>query len=117
MECKEELRKAGFPLHVRKVMAILMDRSDKVDKEEVVAVLHKDPGRYASLYSNDGVREASYVIGRSMFETNNIPLHWVEPCKKDVDEVWVPSHFNVDTFTKAGINASTIHVVRVKQSG
>jgi hypothetical protein len=56
--------------------------------------------------------EPDYVIGRSMYETDRIPSGWVDQCNDEVDEIWVPSHFNVDTFSKAGVNSSKLFVVR-----
>lgn len=51
--------------------------------------------------------EASYHIGRTMFETNSIPISWVEPLNA-MDEVWVPSDFNVKTFARAGVDPAKI---------
>lgn len=41
-------------------------------------------------------------IGRTMYETDRIPPEWVEACN-EMDEVWVPSTFNVHTFARAGV--------------
>ena len=48
-------------------------------------------------------RRASYNIGRTMFETDRIPDSWVEQCNK-MDEIWVPSKFNLETFTNSGVS-------------
>ena len=45
---------------------------------------------------------ASYSIGRSMFETDGLPSHWVSAANK-LDELWVTSAFNRDTFRDAGV--------------
>src|SRR5262249_59992479 len=45
---------------------------------------------------------ASRHIGRTMFETDRIPASWVEPCN-EMDEIWVPSAFNVQTFARSGV--------------
>lgn len=42
-----------------------------------------------------------YVIGVSMLESDRINADWVAGCNR-VDEVWVPSQFNWETFTKSG---------------
>jgi glycosyltransferase involved in cell wall biosynthesis len=47
----------------------------------------------------------------SMFETDKIPAHWIEPCNELVDEIWVPSKFNVETFNASGVNASKLRVL------
>jgi glycosyltransferase involved in cell wall biosynthesis len=41
-------------------------------------------------------------IGRTMFETDRIPDGWLEKCTA-MDEVWVPSFFNVETFVRSGV--------------
>ncbi len=45
---------------------------------------------------------ARRLIGRTMFETDRIPDGWVERCNA-MDEVWVPSTFNLETFRRAGV--------------
>jgi glycosyltransferase involved in cell wall biosynthesis len=110
-ECKEELRKIGLPASTRKIMGLLM-QGDFRNKGDFALVIHRDPGRYSffknSLSYNE---EPDYVIGRSMYETDRIPSGWVDQCNDEVDEIWVPSHFNVDTFSKAGVNSSKLFVV------
>ena len=44
----------------------------------LVRFLHHDPGRYSSF---GGLGEtAKYTVGRSMYETDSVPAHWVELC-------------------------------------
>ncbi|MHC1745272.1 MAG: glycosyltransferase [Syntrophobacteraceae bacterium] len=45
---------------------------------------------------------AVYCIGRTMFETDRIPEEWVAACNR-MDEIWVPSEFNVRTFAGSGV--------------
>jgi len=45
---------------------------------------------------------ARRLVGRTMFETDRIPDGWVERCNA-MDEVWVPSSFNLETFLRAGV--------------
>jgi glycosyltransferase involved in cell wall biosynthesis len=45
---------------------------------------------------------ARRLVGRTMFETDRIPDGWVEKCNA-MDEVWVPSAFNLETFARAGV--------------
>ena len=54
--------------------------------------------------------EASYVIGRTMFETDSLPNNWVEACSQ-LDEIWVPSRFNKETFRMAGVPEEKIRIV------
>lgn len=62
----------------------------------VTAVVHT-PG-----YALRRVPDADFTIGRTMFETDRLPPDWVTQINL-LDEVWVPSTFNVDTFTSAGV--------------
>ena len=41
-------------------------------------------------------------IGYTMLEVNGLPKEWVRQAN-EMDEVWVPSHFNVETFINAGV--------------
>ena len=56
-------------------------------------------------YRNDG----KYKIGYTMLETTGIPKEWVKQCNM-MDEVWVPSHFNENTFRDSGVKVP-IHVI------
>ncbi len=53
---------------------------------------------------------ARFRIGRTMFETDRIPDGWAERCNA-MDEVWLPSEFNRDTFASAGVDPHKIRVV------
>jgi glycosyltransferase involved in cell wall biosynthesis len=48
--------------------------------------------------------------GRTLFETDRIPDAWVEVCNS-VEEVWVPSQFNLETFTASGVDSERLHVI------
>jgi len=49
-------------------------------------------------------------VGYTTFETDSIPEPWVESCNS-MDEIWVPSHFNLETFSRAGVLREKIHVI------
>lgn len=63
------------------------------------------PGYYFSRASN-----ARANIGRTMFETDKIPAAWVNVCN-NMDEVWVPTHFNLETFAAAGVRKDKLFVI------
>ena len=44
-----------------------------------------------------------------MLETTGIPKEWVKQCNM-MEEVWVPSHFNEETFRDSGVKVP-IHVI------
>lgn len=54
--------------------------------------------------------DADFNIGRTMFETDRIAPDWVAACNR-MDEVWVPSQFNVDSFASSGVERSKLFVV------
>jgi glycosyltransferase involved in cell wall biosynthesis len=45
-------------------------------------------------------------IARTMFEGHRLPLGWVN-CLAEMDEIWVPSAFNVESFARAGLKTPT----------
>ncbi len=49
-------------------------------------------------------------VARTMFETDRIPDDWVQMCNQ-MDQVWVPSQFNVETFSRSGVDADKLHAV------
>ncbi len=68
-----------------------------------VSVLHV-PG-----YAATRIHGASANVVRTMFETDSIPQDWVGRLNQ-MDEVWVPTSFNLETFADAGVTVP-IHVV------
>ena len=49
-------------------------------------------------------------IGCTIFETDRIPESWVGLCSA-MDEIWVPSRFNVSTFSSSGIDPGKLKVI------
>ena len=45
-----------------------------------------------------------------MFETDRIPDSWVFHCN-ELDEIWVPSHFNLETFAASGVARRKLRVL------
>jgi GT2 family glycosyltransferase len=50
-----------------------------------------------------------YKIGYTMLEVDGLPKEWVRQCNL-MDEVWVPSQFNVETFQSSGVTVP-IHII------
>jgi len=48
-----------------------------------------------------------FNIGRTMFESDSLPTEWVDKCNQ-MDEIWVPSQFNLDSFSKAGVKSEKL---------
>ncbi|MEW6772172.1 MAG: glycosyltransferase [Bacillota bacterium] len=57
----------------------------------------------------EGVRGA-VNIARTMFETDRIKPEWARALNR-MDEVWVPSRFNVETFSNSGVALEKLRVV------
>jgi glycosyltransferase involved in cell wall biosynthesis len=49
-------------------------------------------------------------IGRAMFETDTIPYLYQAHCNA-MDEVWVPSRFNLETFAAGGVDEKKLRLV------
>lgn len=87
-------------------------------QEALFAVLERtpvNPGRSAVVQhcTPDTFRNSlcgKVNIGRTMFETDRIPPGWVERCKQ-MDEIWVPSRFNIETFSMTGVPRHKLRAV------
>ncbi|MDA8400467.1 MAG: glycosyltransferase [Actinomycetota bacterium] len=51
----------------------------------------------------------AYRIARTMFETDRLEPSWTSTLAA-FDEVWVPSHFNLETFARAGVSVPLVVV-------
>ena len=52
---------------------------------------------------------AAWNVGRTMFETDSLPENWIVPCNS-MDEIWVPTDFNLETFRKAGVTVPLLKI-------
>ena len=93
---------AGLPPAEREALFRMQDRFDGL--REGVVISHNPAGGFVRL------PDAHYSIGRTMFETDRIAPEWVAACNR-MDEVWVPSRFNVETFANSGVERSKLVVV------
>lgn len=48
-------------------------------------------------------------VGRTTFETDGLPAGWIAKCNA-MDEIWVPSQFNLETFRAAGVTVPLLRV-------
>lgn len=104
----------GVPLNWSKTKASL-----KIEEENRLNQLTKIPEKKLSKVISitnifpDFYRRfeyADYHIGRAMYETEGIPKEWVAKCNM-MDEVWVPSSFNFETFSKAGVSKEKLFII------
>ena len=85
---------------------------------EIAARLHRLataplPRRFVHVMQSDGGSlarspRATRNIGRTMYEADRIPAAWVERCNQ-MDEVWVPSEFNVESFAASGVDREKLY--------
>lgn len=72
--------------------------------EPLVMVQHATIDSFGVVGQNVG-----YSIGRSMFETDGLPSHWVHGANA-LDELWVTGEFNRSTFAAAGVRVP-MHII------
>lgn len=75
-----------------------------------IAVLHI---AYAGICSvKDDESDSRYVISRSMYESDRIKTSEAARCnKRQINEVWVPTEFNVDSFAASGVEVQKLFKV------
>ena len=59
---------------------------------------------------NNLPEDSEFRVLRTMFETDQVAPLWVELIK-NMDEVWVPSQFNIETFHRSGVPLEKLKVV------
>src|SRR5450759_1329333 len=74
----------------------IMEVRRKAKDLDVTQVVY---GQGDVFFKNSG----SYRVGYSMLEVTGIPDAWVDQANA-LDEVWVPSQFNKESFTSSGVN-------------
>jgi glycosyltransferase involved in cell wall biosynthesis len=72
--------------------------------ERFVHVMHYGAAHFER--RQDAIRH----VGRTMWETDSLPPDWVPKCN-EMDEIWVPSDFNVETFARAGVIREKLHKI------
>ena len=78
------------------------------------AIAQEDPQDCISIiqfpaYAFEKLPQGRYHIGRTTFETDGLPAEWVDKCNL-MDEIWVPSTFNMQTFKAAGVSSTLFKV-------
>jgi 2-polyprenyl-3-methyl-5-hydroxy-6-metoxy-1,4-benzoquinol methylase/tetratricopeptide (TPR) repeat protein/glycosyltransferase involved in cell wall biosynthesis len=72
--------------------------------ERFVHVMHLAPAFYQK------VPGAVTNIGRANFGTDRLPIEWAPHCN-EMDEIWVPSDFNIDSFAFSGVDRKRLHKI------
>ncbi|MDD5763124.1 MAG: glycosyltransferase family 4 protein [bacterium] len=77
-------------------------------------VIQSPPDGFRKLYkwvNLDGLRFTKR-IGWTIFETDRIPPKWVDLCRQ-VDEIWVPTDFNIQTFSGCGVPVDRMKIIPI----
>jgi glycosyltransferase involved in cell wall biosynthesis len=87
----------------------------KQQRHRHAAICHSEPGAWSVPTPNYRtatcpIPGAALRIGRTMFETDRLPEGWVKRMAS-MDEIWVPSPFNLETFVTAGVPRGKLHIV------
>jgi len=93
---------AGLQESDRKTLFALRDEFENLNGG--IAISHNPANGFMR------VPNAEYHVGRTMFETDRISPVWVASCNQ-MDEIWVPSRFNVETFAASGVERDKLFVV------
>jgi len=116
-QCMKDMKGMELQPHLLRTLDRLISKSPSATAThvldsniELVAVLHHDPGRFDNFKTRHNF-ETLLVVGRSMYETDTIPHDWLRGCSLEVDELWVPSAFNMETFSSAGVDEAKLFVV------
>jgi len=74
--------------------------NNKVDYDSVI--IHHTPESWKPIF--DQISRGKKVYGLTTWETTRLHPVWVDFINNSVDEVIVPSKFNIDTFKQSGVN-------------
>ena len=84
------------------------ERTKLNPKLQNIVILHSTP----TDWKNINVKGADYIIGMTIFETNAIPSRWAKICNESwIDEIWLPSKFNINTFSKSGVYKKKLRLI------
>lgn len=98
------------PEQTNRILELCRKRSDSGGRTLIVNLPAASPAdnTYRRIRErNDGFKR---YIGYTMMETGNLPAGWAEACRY-MDEIWVPTAFNKETFSRNGVPENKIKVV------
>lgn len=86
----------GLPEDTRNLLSTLLASGEAMGDAADVFICHSEPGawnppRYSTSLCPPTYSD-SYVIGRTMFETDRTPQGWEERMNR-MDEIWVPTQY------------------------
>lgn len=91
---------AGLPAEIRNMLSAISGK----EVGEKGPIIHIREAQ--DFHPIDG----RYNIGFTMLETDRLPPLWVEKCNR-MEQVWVPSTFNMESFLKSGVHPEKLRLV------
>lgn len=96
------------PFIDKEILKLLMKLESTEIKGKVIVVYHGLPDAVVTLRFHG----AAIVIAMLIFETDSLPFYWKRILnKRSIQEVWVPSEFNIESFVKGGVKRSKLRKV------
>ncbi|MHB8172750.1 MAG: glycosyltransferase [Thermincolia bacterium] len=100
---------SGTAAFFQNALTVLKEKGVNVTKADITAGVHISYGLpFIQCRKKDSGHKA--YIGGAIFGADRIHASWVEVCNT-MDEIWVPSVFNFETFTQSGVDPAKIQVI------
>lgn len=83
------------------------------NRKIALAICHSEPGAWEPAHyttSRCPPQNALYTVGRTMFETDRVPVGWPDRMNQ-MNEIWVPTTFQKKIFVDGGVSPEAIKVV------
>ncbi len=100
---------------IARISEAFLAQMDAAERDALAQLMHTPlPESFINLlhcpgYAFERNSLARYNIGRTTFETDRLPPEWVARCNA-MDEIWVPSAFNFETFRSSGVTVP-LHLI------
>ncbi len=104
--CKQQDELKILDDNTRKKLDLLVRREEQLNPVNIIWL----PVNWITNTRGIQIPNSSANIIRTMFETDRIPADWVTTCN-NMNEIWVPSQFNVETFAQAGVSRDKLFVI------
>lgn len=82
----------------------LLARQNRPAEGAAVTVRHFWPPDFRTADTN-------HLVVIQPWEFGSLPAHWIAPIAENVSEVWVPSRYVRETYTRSGVPESKVYVV------
>ncbi len=111
---QDEVNVLTFPMNWTKRLAELTPAEDTQLKALQQTTLDPEKPTVMIQHTLGEILEPSRAgfpcAGRTMFETDSLPASWVSRCNT-MNRIWVPSEFNIRTFTKGGVEPHRLKIL------